>query len=184
MKITLVVSAALISGLAIPLAVRAAPSPLSHTDRVFVDQALNGNTEEIDQAQIFADSSDPLVSAFAQRMATDHGQANTALIAIANEHGMSVKGQAPSLPYTAGPHAASMSAQKKATIIAGQPPRDYFAKQITAHEQAISLYRHEIAGGSNRQVVSYARKTLPVIEQHLALARKDLHAEQETHHDR
>lgn len=183
MKTTGIVCAALLAGLLLPLAGRAA-APLSSADRAFVDQALNGNTEEIDQAQIFADSTDPLVRAFAQRMSTDHGQANTALIAIANEHGMSTKGQSPSLPYRATPHPAWMSAQKKATIIAGQPPRDYFAKQITVHEQAVALYRHEIADGSNAQVVSYARTTLPVIEQHLALARKDLRAEQESRHGR
>jgi putative membrane protein len=159
-------------------------SALSHTDRVFLGQALNGNTQEIRQAQIFANSSDPLVSAFAQRMSTDHSEANVQLIGIADRHKISTAGQAPSLPYRSVSHAAWMNAQQKATIMAGQPPVDYFEKQMALDRSAIALYRNEIAHGSSRALVAYARKTLPVLEQHLTLARQDLHAEKGNHHGR
>jgi putative membrane protein len=162
----------------------AAAAPLSSSDRAFVTQALNGNTMEVHQGQIFGDSSDLLVEGFAKRMVTDHSQANTQLIAIADAHGMRAQtvAQEPNLPYAAATHASTLSVPQKEANVNGLSPVAYFEQQISIHEQAIALYKHEVASGTNDQVVSYARKTLPVIESHLVLARNDLAKERAEHH--
>jgi putative membrane protein len=154
------------------------------SDRSFVTQALTGNSSEIRQGEIFANSTDPRIQSFAQRMTTDHSEANTQLIALAHDMHVSTTGQLPEFPYTSGvQHPAWLTPQVKAKAMAGLTPVAYFDQQIRVHQQAIALYKQEISGGTDRRVVSYARKTLPVIEQHLALAQRDLRAEKAAHHD-
>jgi putative membrane protein len=163
---------------ALPPAVSAAGS-----DRAFVTQAMTGNTSEIRQGDIFADSTDPLIQSFAQRITTDHSEANTQLIALANQMHVSTTDQLPAFPYTSGvQHPAWLTPQVKEKAMAGLTPVAFFKQQIRSHQQSVALYEHEIASGSNPKVVSYARKTLPVIEQHLQLAQKDLRSEQQHHH--
>jgi predicted outer membrane protein len=82
------------------LALLIAAAGLSGTDRSFLTLAMNGNTSEIYQGQIFADSADRLVQSFAQRITTDHSQANTQLIALAHSDGVSTSGQLPDYPST------------------------------------------------------------------------------------
>lgn len=153
------------------------------TDRSFVAQAMTDTTSEIRQGDIFADSADPLVQAFAHRMTTTGSEANTALIALAHRMHVSTANQLPSFPYTSGvTHPAWMTPQIKASIIAGSTQRAFFKQQIRAANQAIVIYRREIDSGKDTAVVSYARHTLPKIERELDLAQTDLRMETTKHH--
>jgi putative membrane protein len=160
-----------------------AAATLSQSDRAFVEQALTGNTSEIRQGNVFADSSDPLVRDYAQRITTDHSEANTQLIALADARGMHVgSDQSPNVPYPSSTHDAWLTAQQKAKQMAGLPPVAFFTQQVRVHQQAIALYEHEIASGADRQVVAYAKGTLPALRAHLALAQADLSQERAQHH--
>lgn len=165
------------------LALLLAVAGLSGTDRSFMTLAMNGNTSEIRQGQIFADSGDRLVQSYAQRITTDHSQANTQLISLARKNGVSTSGQLPNYPGTMGADhdAAAQSAQRKATEMKGLPPAQFFEQQIRVHQQSIAQYEKEIAHGSNAALVAYARRTLPDLKAHLSLAQADLKKEQ--HHD-
>ena len=176
---SILVSAAMVAA----TAAVAGAATLSASDRSFVEQAMTGNSSEIRQGQVFGDSSDPLVASFAKRMVQDHGEANTQLIALAHSDGIHVgSGQLPVFPAPAATQNADLSPQQKAKIMSGLPPVAFFTQAVHVHEQAIALYKHEIATGTNSQVVAYARHTLPVLESHLALAQKDLRKEKAEHH--
>jgi putative membrane protein len=163
--------------------VAAATTALSATDRSFLEQAMTGNTSEIRQGQIFADSTDPLIQSFSKRMIQDHSAANTQLIAFADSHGIHVSSdQSPDLPAPAATHNADLSAEQKANAMKGLTPVAYFTQQVRVHQQAVALYKHEIASGTNPQMISYAKQTLPTVESHLALAQRDLRQEQSGHH--
>jgi putative membrane protein len=168
--------AAMLLAVGTPAAAHAAVSG----DRAFVTLAMNGNTSEIREGDIWADSSDHRVEAFANRMVQDHSQANTQLISLAHSMHVSTTGQLPEFPYTSGvQHAASLTPAAKANAMHGMTPQAFFSQQIRIHQQQIAMYKHEIAAGKNPMVVSYARKTLPIIEQHLKLAQQDLRDEKE-----
>jgi hypothetical protein len=41
------------------------------------------------------------------------------------------------------------------------------------HRKTIAMFKREISEGSNSRVVAYAKRSLPVLEEHLLLAKRD-----------
>ena len=152
----------------------------SAADSAFVKAALQSGTHEIAQAALQADSTDYRVRQFAGRMTTDHKVADQQLIALAGARGIDTSA-APSQPAITGTSPAPNG-------VAGAPaaggkhlsPREYFREEITAHQKAVALFRHEASSGTDAQLRAFARSTLPVLEQHLQLAQRYLAQEPKT----
>lgn len=123
----------------------------SSMDAAFLKKAIVAGEQEVADAKMETSSSNRSVQYFANRMIHDHSLANGQLIALARKEGVAV----PPAPNP-GP---AMSAQA------------YMQHQVTDHEQAVALFQKEAADGSGA-AKSLAMKTLPVLKQHLAMAKQ------------
>jgi len=140
----------------------AAAVPLNDMDRTFVTAAMQGGMAEVSDGQLaLQKSQDPMVRRFAQRMVADHGAANARLMAILADQGMSA-------PKTVGP--ANTLTHAKLGVLRGDAfDSAYLKAQRTAHEQALSLCRQELASGRERELVAFARAMQPTVMAHLAM---------------
>jgi putative membrane protein len=141
------------------LAAGAAPSS---ADARFVMQAARGGLAEVSMGQLaLSKRTSPRVRMIAQRMVTDHSAANAKLAGIAQSEGMSV----PSMPGR-----MDMMAMRRLQTLRGAAfDSAYLSGQVTAHQQTIALFQAEIANGTDRRIVRFARTTLPTVQQHLMM---------------
>jgi putative membrane protein len=142
-----------------PAAARPAPAALQGQDATFLRKAAESGQMEVEQAQLALDSArSAQTRSIAAMILEDHRRSNEKLAALARSKGWS-------LPPAIERDSAAM---KSATS-----PRDidehYVRDQIAAHREAISLFRAQVAGGSDPDLVAFARETLPTLENHLAM---------------
>jgi putative membrane protein len=103
------------------------------------------------------------VKEFAQRMVTDHGKANSELLAIANRKQLKVA------PDMGAKHRAM---QQKLSGMSGEDfDRHYMKHMVEGHEAAVKLFQTEAKHGKDTDLKHFAEKTLPVIEEHLKMAK-------------
>lgn len=103
------------------------------------------------------------VKDFGKMMVSDHTKSTADLKAAASQANVTP--------------APQMSAKQKSDMTALEGAGDNFDKiyaqqQVAAHEQALALMKSEASGGDAASLKAFATKTAPVIEKHLALARK------------
>jgi putative membrane protein len=147
------------------LSFRALPAlaaPISQQDVAFATKAAQGGAAEVaDARQALQTSRNPSIDAFANRMVTDHSKANARLAAI-----MRAQGIAP--PAAIG--AENQAAYSRIEALTGRAFNvSYVAVERTAHKETIALFTREIQSGKDRQLVSFAKATLPVVKMHLAM---------------
>ncbi len=146
-----------------------ATSMLSSTDKSFALKAAQGNAAEIADAGIAKkNSSNTAVLAFAQKMITDHGKAGKQLSAIVTPMGLTA-------PEALNPMQTAAH-QKLETLHGAAFNSAYLHGQQLAHEKTIELFKTEASTGSNPKLVAFAKMTLPVIEGHLQMAKRDVSA--------
>ena len=154
-------------GAALLFAGTTANAAVSSQDQVFVTQAAQGGMAEVQAAHMaLQKSKNPAVDAFAQRMVADHGKANTQLMTIAKAQGL-----------TPPMHIDQMdqSMADKMSSLSGKAFDDAYLKgQVVAHKRTIALFVKESGGGSNPQIVSFAKQTLPTLKMHYAMVNKDV----------
>jgi putative membrane protein len=140
------------------------PAP-SKQDTTFVAKASAANMTEV-QASKLADSraQSEAVKSFATTMITDHTKAGDELSSISQKDGFT-------------PSANPMPAQQKA--IAKLEPlsgaafdKAYSSMMLKDHNEAVALFRKESSAGKNDDLKSFAKQTLPTLQQHLAMAKK------------
>lgn len=142
-------------------------------DDKFVREALISGTQEIHDGAKYSDAGNAAVQQFAARMVKDHGEANTQLLALARQLHITVpNGMLP--PSGAQEQPKGVESPPVTGPANGVDARSYFQKQIDAHQKTIALFKNELSDGSNAKIRDYAKKTLPVLQTHLALAEKDL----------
>jgi putative membrane protein len=136
-------------------------------DTPFAKKAAMGGMGEVVLARIaMQNGSSPSIKAFAQRMITDHGQANLELMSLAKREGIA-------LPTSIDPPSAMM--QKKLASLHGSTfDRAYLQGQESAHVATENLLKNEISSGSDPALVSFAKATLPTVEAHLRLDKSDI----------
>jgi putative membrane protein len=144
-----------------PLAAQAAPGQ----DQMFVRKAAQGGLAEVREAHVALNNSrNPGVIRFANRMITDHTANNAQLARIAHQEGRP-------LPPTIGARNEQIVATLQ-TLHGRAFDRQYVQGQVAGHEQMLSLLQNEVASGSDPRLVAFARATIPVVREHLSLARR------------
>ena len=145
------------------LAALPASAALSQGDRDFAQHAASGGLAEVQTAQMAQQrSSSPQVKQFAQRMITDHTQANNELMQI---------GQQANLDLPTQPTGKDASAAQKLSGMNGTAFDQAYARdEVSDHEQDIALFRKEANSGQDPSLKAFAQKTLPILQQHLQLA--------------
>jgi putative membrane protein len=109
-------------------------------------------------------AADGQVRAFGERMIRDHSSANAKLMALANEKGVVLPIQ-PS-------HADKALIKSLKHKIGAAFDRDYITHMVSGHTEAVKMIEKEIADGKDPAVVAFAREILPVIKEHLDLAKE------------
>jgi putative membrane protein len=137
------------------------PSP---TDQSFVKQAIERNYADIALSKIALQrSQQPNIQAFAQHMIDAHTTANDALRQLADKDGIYEPKDANARQDATAARLSSLSGT--------QFDRAYVAAMVRSHDMAMSSYNHEITAGQNKEIVGWAKTTLPSIQQHDQTAR-------------
>lgn len=138
--------------------------PLSAADVDFVTRASRASAAEIatgELAQRLGGSYS--VRQFGALMLRDHGMANAELAVIANRSGI-----VPSQDADAQHHA---NAQMLMRLNGPEFDRQYAAHMVKDHEAAVALFEKQSASGYNVEITQFATKNLPVLREHLRMAR-------------
>jgi putative membrane protein len=138
---------------------------LSSSDRKFMMEAAAGGMAEVEMARLAVDkaSSDD-VKKYAQQMIDDHTAANTELMQIASQKGVT-------LP--AGPDAKHMALMEKLRGMSGADFDRMYIKEagVGDHSKMEKLFMKESTGGKDTDARAFASKTLPTVQMHLKMAR-------------
>ena len=148
----------------VPEPAAAAPT-VNPVDQTFAMQAAASDQFEIQSSQIALQKShNRRVRDFAQRMVNAHNQTTQQLSGIASSKGMTMQ---PALQ----PEQQKMLADLQAMNGGRAFDRGYLNDQVTGHTAAVTLFQNEIANGQDPQIKAFAQQTLPIIQDHLRMAR-------------
>jgi putative membrane protein len=140
----------------------AGPS-LNSTDQEFVTNAGYNNVDEINGGYLAStNATDSNVRVLGLQMVSDYGNAQSALILLADSLGFTV------LSSPDATHAAELNTLQALSGIAFDTT--YLRYQINDDQAAITLYEAEQSNGQNAALKNYIAKYLPVIQAHLVAA--------------
>jgi len=134
------------------------------TSAAFVDKAAQDGMTEVALGKLaLAKSQDTAVKSYAQRMITDHGKANSELTALAKSKGIDAPKK---LDATHAAMVESLESKEGADFDAA-----YAQHMNMDHAKALELFEDQ-AKGEDAELAGFARKTLPTLKEHKALAEK------------
>jgi putative membrane protein len=141
---------------------------LSGQDRRFMRQAAQAGLFEVRKSELaLTRSHNRHVRQFAAQMIRDHTKANQELKQLAASKGVR-------LPRRPNAH-QRMIIRRLARLDGRHFDCAYMAVQVRAHLQAIAIFVREVRHGRDPAVKAYAARTLPVLREHLRMARHTLH---------
>jgi len=137
---------------------------LSSGDRHFITEAAEDGMAEVELGKIAQqNASSAEVKQFGQRMTDDHSKAGQELEGIAAKLGASLPKQA------GGKHAKMVKELSKKT--GAKFDHEYAEAMVKDHEKAVSLFEKQAKKGDSEDLKQFASKTLPVLQEHLKMAR-------------
>lgn len=141
-----------------------APHQPNQPDRLFVREAAIGGMAEVELGELAAQKGhSDAVKDFARRMVEDHTKANDRLMGLAKQDGIMLPDELDR------EHRAMRAEFEKAS--GDEFDRAYIQKQVQEHQKTAQLLEWEIGSGQDAQLKSFASETLPVVLQHLQMAR-------------
>lgn len=96
-------------------------------------------------------------------MVADHGKANEELARIATSLGIT--------PPNAPGSKQNADITRLSKLKAADFDRQYAEHMVKDHEKAVTLFEKEARNGEARELKAYASKTLPVLQEHLKMAK-------------
>jgi putative membrane protein len=134
-------------------------------DQQFLQHAARDGLAEVQLGQMAAErASNPEVQRFGQRMVTDHTKANQELMALAQSKNFSM------------PKDIDKKYQKTAEALAKKQgtrfDREYTRDMVADHEKAVQLFSAEAKEGKDADIKAFANKSLPILQEHLQMARQ------------
>jgi putative membrane protein len=134
-------------------------------DSIFAKKAAQGNLAEVKLAKLAEEKShNATVDKFAQRMIHDHTKANDQLKAFASKESLAI-------PTTPSPK-QHLNYQTLSKLSGNAFNTAYARNQVSDHQEDIALFEKEANNGKNPELKAYAQKTLPILKEHLRLARQ------------
>jgi len=135
------------------------------TDEQFVLKASEDGLAEVNHGTLAtAKANSPDVKEFARRMVEDHGQANKELLDLANKKGFQVARDMGEKHKAMQERLSGLSSQEF--------DRHYIHHMVEGHQKAIALFKAEAKNGKDEGLKGFAEKTLPIIQDHLKMARQ------------
>jgi putative membrane protein len=149
-----------------PAARAADMGPLSPADRAFVMKASEGNIGEIAAGKLAENNAgSTTVRLLGKRYVDNHRTNEEQLSMLAARFGVT-------LPRHPTPAARAQSQQL--SMLHGRAFDAAFLQgEQQDHMKTIAMFKREVSDGTSPQVVAYAKKSLPVLEEHLMLATDD-----------
>jgi putative membrane protein len=138
---------------------KATPAPakgagkLSAADKTFMMNAAKGGMMEVEWGKLAAQNGQNAdVKKFGNRMVTDHSKANSELMALAKEEGVSLPG------------AKSPGKWKS--------DKDYMDMMVKDHQADLAEFQKEVQSGTDPNVKAFAAKGAKMVSAHLKLAQE------------
>jgi putative membrane protein len=130
-----------------------AASKLSTADKTFMMNAAKGGMMEVEWGKLAAQNGQNAdVKKFGNRMVTDHSKANSELMALAKEEGVS-------LPGTKTPGK-------------WKSDKDYMDMMVKDHQADLAEFQKQAQSGTDPDLKAFAVKYSKVVQQHLDLAKQ------------
>src|SRR5207244_2310512 len=130
-----------------------AASKLSAADKAFMMNAAKGGMMEVEWGKLAAQNGQNAdVKKFGNRMVTDHSKANSELMALAKEEGVTLPG------------AKSPGKWKS--------DKDYMDMMVKDHQADLAEFQKEAQSGTDPDLKAFAAKYSKVVQQHLDLAKQ------------
>jgi len=136
---------------------------VSAADKTFATEAAEGGMAEVQLGQLAAQkASSPQVKEFAQRMVTDHSQANQELMQVAKQQGVVVPTQLDSKERNEMDTLRNLSG--------AQFDSAYMQHMLQDHQKDVADFQKQAQSGSDPALKAFAQKSLPILQQHLQMA--------------
>src|ERR1700682_4985321 len=130
-----------------------AAGKLSDKDKTFMMNAAKGGMMEVEWGKLAAQHAQNAdVKKFGNRMVTDHSKANSELMALAKEEGVSL------------PAAKSPGKWKS--------DKDYMEMMVKDHQADLAEFQKEAQSGTDPDVKAFAAKGAKMVSAHLKLAQE------------
>jgi putative membrane protein len=143
-----------------------ASSSVSSMDRKFALTAAMGGMAEVEMSRLALQrASSDAVKQYAQKMIDDHTAANAELMQIASTKGIN-------LPTAPDAKMRAMMAKLEKLSGAAFDHEYVMHAGHKDHQKMEKLFRDESTRGRDADLKAFAAKTLPVVQQHLQLARE------------
>ena len=138
---------------------------LQQSDQDFVMKAAQGGLAEVAMgATGLQKAANADVKAFAQRMVTDHGNANSELTQLAATKGVT-------LPTDIGAeHKAA--ADHLGTLSGAEFDKAYMMHMVDDHEKDVKEFETAAQSAQDPELKAWAAKTLPTLQDHLKMAKE------------
>ena len=138
------------------------------SDRHFTQEAAMGGMAEVKVGELAAQKgTDPSVKSFGQRMVQDHSIANKELMDLLRRKGSGA---------AVVPKNLDAKHKEMYNALAQRSGRDfdkaYIKAMVNDHEEDAALFEAEAKNGQDADLKAFAAKTLPVIKEHLRMARE------------
>ncbi len=136
---------------------------VNKSDRMFLRNAAEINLSEIYLGELAQQNASAApVKAFADRMVTDHSNAQHKLTVFAARENVILPDQV---------DAKDMALYARLAKLSGPDfDRDYINAMVEGHTQAVSTFKNEAKTAASSDVRTFASETLPMLEEHLRLA--------------
>jgi putative membrane protein len=132
----------------------------------FVKEVAISDMFEIESSKLAAQKGNAQEKSFAQQMVTDHTKTSGELKSLVS--GGKVQATLPTALDSS--HQSKLDKLKSAN---GKDfSSDYNSYQVSAHEDAVSLFERYAKGGDNSELKNWAGKTLPALKHHLDMAKE------------
>jgi putative membrane protein len=136
----------------------------ANPDHRFMATAARANLSEIAAGRLaLAQSASSEVKKFAQRMVEDHTQANRELGELAQKMSFSLPGEPDETRQKGLDHLSALRGVEFDRAFAGM--------MVSDHAKAVALFEESSKTSADPQVRSYSERTLPMLQDHLKMAR-------------
>jgi putative membrane protein len=137
---------------------------MSATDTDFANMAAMGGNAEIAWAKVaMQKSTNKGVQKYASKMVKDHTKAGNDLMKVAMKHNMT-------LPTGMSDEQSQMLSQLQQASAADFDKMYIQMSGVDAHQKMETLFQGEVSGGTDKDLKSFASKTLPTVQMHLKMA--------------
>jgi putative membrane protein len=132
----------------------------------FVQEAAASDMFEIESSKLAVERGDEPTKAFARQMITEHEKTSTELKKMVGD-----------LQLKAPPANTMSSAQQGMldelkSLQGADFNKEYHDDQVTAHENAVDLFKRYGEEGDKPELKAWAAKTLPALQHHLQMAQE------------